>query len=178
MRYEVVALVADTHGVLLPATEAACQLADSLILHAVLLDGNCTTCKQQYRRLLPSFTVIVLQTRPPPGVALSHGGFPPNEPPALESLISQEKPDIVVFGHSHQPRVEIVGSRIYINRPKRFKLPQCMALLVVSAEDVSSECEVSPPSPSHQIETSSCHATDTQEISRTDLERFWQTQFT
>ena len=46
--------------------------------------------------------------------------------------------DVVVFGHSHRPRVETIKGVLYLNPgsagPRRFNLPVTLAILEVSAK--------------------------------------------
>ena len=52
------------------------------------------------------------------------------------AFLEREQPDICVFGHSHQPKVEWLGKTLLFNPgsagPKRFKLPRCLGILVLA----------------------------------------------
>ena len=52
------------------------------------------------------------------------------------TFLEREQPDICIFGHTHQPKVEWFGKTLLFNPgsagPKRFKLPRCLGLLVLA----------------------------------------------
>ena len=52
---------------------------------------------------------------------------------SLKERIAREKPDVVVFGHTHKPFAETIGGVLYFNPgyagPPRFGLPRSVALL-------------------------------------------------
>jgi predicted phosphodiesterase len=51
--------------------------------------------------------------------------------------------DVIVSGHSHVPKIETVGSTLYINPgsagPRRFKLPITLAILELLSDGLRSE---------------------------------------
>jgi hypothetical protein len=53
-------------------------------------------------------------------------------------FLDREGPDICVFGHTHQPKVEWLGKTLLFNPgsagPKRFKLPRCLGILVLARQ--------------------------------------------
>jgi putative phosphoesterase len=58
----------------------------------------------------------------------------------VQFLLAAEKPDLVLTGHSHQPRLAERDAVIYVNPgsagPKRFKLPRVAGWLDVGASSV------------------------------------------
>src|SRR5207245_9707222 len=52
---------------------------------------------------------------------------------SLRSRIARERPDAVVFGHTHKPFCETIGGVLYFNPgyagPSRFGLPRSVAIL-------------------------------------------------
>ena len=67
-------------------------------------------------------------------------GNPHRLPQYLEKKILRIQPHVVVFGHSHQPYMERIGSILFFNPgsagPKRFHLPRCLGLLEIEGEEV------------------------------------------
>lgn len=61
----------------------------------------------------------------------------------LEELIARERPDVIVFGHSHKPFCERIGGILYFNPgyagKSRFNLPRSMALLHCTASGIRAE---------------------------------------
>src|SRR6185369_15114714 len=51
--------------------------------------------------------------------------------------------DVIIFGHSHVPKIDTVGGVLYLNPgsagPRRFKLPITLATLEVTAEGIRPE---------------------------------------
>ena len=49
------------------------------------------------------------------------------------AFLRREQPDICIFGHTHQPKVEWLGKTLLFNPgsagPKRFKLPRGLGFL-------------------------------------------------
>jgi predicted phosphodiesterase len=49
------------------------------------------------------------------------------------AFLDRERPDICIFGHTHQPKSEWLGNTLLFNPgsagPKRFKLPRGLGLL-------------------------------------------------
>jgi putative phosphoesterase len=58
------------------------------------------------------------------------------------AFLDRERPDICVFGHTHQPKKEWLGDTLLFNPgsagPKRFKLPRGLGLLRLSGTEVKS----------------------------------------
>lgn len=62
---------------------------------------------------------------------------------AIQRRIQREQPDVVVFGHTHRPYCQRLGSTLYLNpgyagRP-RFALPRTVAILHTGGNDVRTE---------------------------------------
>ncbi len=59
------------------------------------------------------------------------------------AFLDRERPDICVFGHTHQPKVEWFGKTLLFNPgsagPKRFKLPRGLGILVLAEKGVTSK---------------------------------------
>lgn len=66
-------------------------------------------------------------------IHVSHG----NElgSPAPDALVRRYRADVIVYGHTHRPRVEHVGSTLVVNPgaagPRRFNLQPSVALLEI-----------------------------------------------
>lgn len=61
----------------------------------------------------------------------------------LQRRLEREKPDVVVFGHSHRPFNEMIGSTLYFNpgyagKP-RFGQPRSVAILHCDAQTIRAE---------------------------------------
>ena len=61
----------------------------------------------------------------------------------IREAIDREAPDVVVFGHSHQPHNEVIGRTLYVNpgyagKP-RFRLERSVALLHIEADGMRVE---------------------------------------
>jgi uncharacterized protein len=56
------------------------------------------------------------------------------------AFLEREQPDICVFGHTHQPKIEWLGKILLFNPgsagPKRFKLPRCLGIFVLARQDI------------------------------------------
>jgi putative phosphoesterase len=144
-----VGLISDTHGLLRPEVIDALQ-GVALILHAgdvgdsaVLAElemiapvkavwGN--TDGWDLRRLLSEVVDVELEGRK---VTVTHGhqlGSP--TPRAIASRYPDA--ELVVFGHSHQPVIERVGSVLAVNPgsagPARFNLPITVAIAMLTKD--------------------------------------------
>ena len=57
------------------------------------------------------------------------------------AFLDREQPDICIFGHTHQPKVEWFGKTLLFNPgsagPKRFKLPRGLGVLVIARETMA-----------------------------------------
>jgi uncharacterized protein len=62
-------------------------------------------------------------------------GDPHHLRPGVQRKISGVKPDVLIFGHSHQPFLQQIGSTLFFNPgsagPKRFSLPRCVGFLEI-----------------------------------------------
>ena len=140
-----IGVIADTHGLFDPAILRHFKGVDR-ILHAGDI-GKISVIRQLQtiapvtavsgnvdghgRRGYPSERIVRLGGR---RIALRHilyeGGKLTKEGRAF---LERELPDICVFGHTHQPRVEWFGKTLLFNPgsagPKRFKLPRGIGLL-------------------------------------------------
>jgi uncharacterized protein len=103
-----------------PVTAVSCNIDD---------DGQCG---------FPSEVVIELAGR---RIAIRHilykGGKLTKDGRAF---LDHERPDICVFGHTHQPKIEWFGDMLLFNPgsagPKRFSLPRGIGLLTIQRETV------------------------------------------
>jgi putative phosphoesterase len=61
----------------------------------------------------------------------------------MEKEIIRIQPQVVVFGHSHQPFIERLGSVLFFNPgsagPKRFHLPRCLGFLEIESGRVEAK---------------------------------------
>ena len=145
-----IGVIADTHGLFDPAIRRHFRGVDH-ILHAgdigdrsvieqleqiapvTAVSGNVDGYEQSG---FPSETVVTLfGTR----VGLRHvvyeGGKLTRDGRAF---LDREQPDICIFGHTHQPKVEWFGKTLLFNPgsagPKRFTLPRCLGILVFARQ--------------------------------------------
>ena len=62
---------------------------------------------------------------------------------AAHQVIETERPDILIFGHSHRPYRERVGGTLLFNPgsagPRRFKLPRTVGRLTLAPDRVEAE---------------------------------------
>ncbi len=62
---------------------------------------------------------------------------------SLQRRLERESPDVVVFGHTHKPHDETIGSTRFLNPgyagKQRFNLPRSVALLHCETEEVRIE---------------------------------------
>lgn len=61
----------------------------------------------------------------------------------LRERLERENPDVVIFGHSHEPYCETIGRTLYLNpgyagKP-RFRLPRTVALLECRGQEILTE---------------------------------------
>ncbi|WP_373048516.1 metallophosphoesterase family protein [Vulgatibacter sp.] len=60
-------------------------------------------------------------------------GKPEKLLPAARQAIEQAAPQLVIYGHSHKPAIEVRDGRLYVNPgscgPRRFSLPRSIAIL-------------------------------------------------
>jgi putative phosphoesterase len=146
-----IGVIADTHGLFDPAIRRHFRGVDH-ILHAGDIgkrsvieqleqiapvtavsgnvdDGQCGS---------PSETVIKLAGR---RIAIRHilyaGGKLTKDGRAF---LEREQPDVCVFGHTHQPKIEWFGATLLFNPgsagPKRFKLPRGVGILALTKQGI------------------------------------------
>ncbi len=148
-----IGVIADTHGLLDPAVLRHFQGVD-YILHAGDIGDRAVITRLE--RLAPVTAVS--------GNVDGYGrsGFPPETVVALggrrigirhilyeggrltregRAFLDRERPDISVFGHTHQPKTEWYGPTLLFNPgsagPKRFKLPRAIGLLMITHEGIT-----------------------------------------
>ena len=147
-----IGVIADTHGLFDPAIRRHFKGVDH-ILHAgdigdqsvveqleqiapvTAVSGNVDDEEQSG---FPSETVIELAGC---RIAIRHilyeGGKLTKDG---QAFLDRERPDICVFGHTHQPKVEWFGKTLLFNPgsagPKRFKLSRGLGLLRLCAAEV------------------------------------------
>lgn len=150
-----VGIIADTHGLFDPAILRHFQGVDRII-HAgdighprvirqleeiapvVAVAGNVDDAGLIG---LPLETVVELAGR---RVAVRHivyeSGSIRND---ARIFLEREQPDICIFGHTHQPTVERLGTVLLINPgsagPKRFRLPRGLGILTLTAAGIHPE---------------------------------------
>ena len=133
-----VGLISDTHGKMRPEALlalAGCEvifhagdvcgsavledLATVALCHAVA--GNCDAD--------PELPLTVLQEIGGVRFLIHHGHLPVD--------VARFRPDVVVTGHTHVPKIEQVGPMLYVNPgsagPRRFNLPVTVARLTIRA---------------------------------------------
>ncbi|MEY3828444.1 MAG: hypothetical protein RL636_145 [Verrucomicrobiota bacterium] len=133
-----VGLISDTHGKMRPEALlalAGCEvifhagdvcgsavledLATVALCHAVA--GNCDAD--------PELPLTVLQEIGGVRFLIHHGHLPVD--------VARFRPDVVVTGHTHVPKIEQVGPTLYVNPgsagPRRFNLPVTVARLTIRA---------------------------------------------
>jgi hypothetical protein len=63
--------------------------------------------------------------------------------PVLQKRLIREKPDVVVFGHTHKPFQETIGGTLFFNPgyagKQRFTLPRSLAILHCEANGIRAE---------------------------------------
>ncbi len=144
-----IGVVSDTHGLFDPKLTALFAGTD-VILHAGdvcgqdVLDqlaaiapvraicGNCDVAPLSVA--LPAWRTEVIAGR---RILIVHDlGKPERMTSAASSRVANERPEIVISGHSHQGRIEIRGGILFVNPGsagrKRFRLLRSAALLSVT----------------------------------------------
>lgn len=62
---------------------------------------------------------------------------------AARDVLETERPDILIFGHSHRPYRQQLGGTLLFNPgsagPRRFKLPRTVGLLTLTRSEVEAE---------------------------------------
>ena len=68
---------------------------------------------------------------------------PHNPSDNLKSLMAKERPDVVMFGHTHEPFCERIGGTLFFNPgyagKQRFNLPRTIALMHCNAKELHHE---------------------------------------
>jgi putative phosphoesterase len=147
-----IGVIADTHGLFDPAIQRHFRGVDH-ILHAGDI-GNRSVIKQlekiapvtavsgnvddDEQSVFPSEAVIELAGL---RVAIRHilyeGGKLTKEG---REFLEHRKPDICIFGHTHQPKIEWFGKTLLFNPGsagrKRFKLPRGVGTLVLTGQGI------------------------------------------
>ena len=147
-----IGVIADTHGLFDPAIRRHFRGVDH-ILHAgdigdqsvieqleqiapvTAVSGNVDDDEEN---VFPSEAAIELAG---PRIAIRHilyeGGKLTKEGRAF---LDRDRPDICVFGHTHQPKTEWLGKTLLFNPgsagPKRFKLPRGVGILVLTKQGI------------------------------------------
>jgi uncharacterized protein len=150
-----IGVIADTHGLFDPAILQHFQGVDHII-HAGDIGGGSVI--EQLGAIAP----VTAVSGNVDGYELS--GFPPETVIELASFriairhilfeggkltregrmfLEREQPDICVFGHTHQPRIEWFGKILLCNPgsagPKRFRLSRGVSLLHLAKAEVESQ---------------------------------------
>jgi uncharacterized protein len=123
-----IGVIADTHGLIRPEALEALKGVD-LILHAGDIGGDHVL--EALRAIAPVEFVrgnndndTGYETKIIGRILLTHI--------FREELLATDA-DIIVFGHSHTPRNEVVGGKLLFNPgsagPRRFKLPVCLGVI-------------------------------------------------
>jgi len=145
--------IADTHGLFDPAIRRHFKRVDH-ILHAgdigdwsvieqleqiapvTAVSGNVDDGKQSV--FPPEAVIDLLGLRVAVRHILYEGGKLTKDGRAF---LDREGPDICVFGHTHQPKVEWFGKTLLFNPgsagPKRFKLPRGVGILILTREGIT-----------------------------------------
>ena len=137
-----VGVISDTHGLLRPEALRALRGSD-VVVHAGDIGGR--EILEMLQTIAPVLAVRGNNDREPwtrglpVEVALDLGGVPVAIVHDLNTLTpaAAEGAVVVVCGHSHQPRKDVVGGVLYFNPgsagPSRFRLPISMGRLDVVA---------------------------------------------
>jgi hypothetical protein len=127
-----IGVIADTHGLIRPEALAALQGVD-VILHAGDIGG--AHVLDALREIAPVTSVrgnnddddgyeIARVTIGGRHILLTH---------IFREALLDEDADVIVFGHSHMPRNEVVGGVLLFNPgsagPRRFKLPVMVGMI-------------------------------------------------
>jgi len=70
-------------------------------------------------------------------------GQPSRLKPTIKAQLASLQPDVVIFGHSHQPLVQRLGTTLFLNPgsagPKRFSLPRCLGILLIENREAQAK---------------------------------------
>jgi uncharacterized protein len=147
-----IGVIADTHGLFDPAIRRHFKGVDH-ILHAgdigkrsvieqleqiapvTAVSGNVDDSKQSR---FPDEVVIELAGR---RIAIHHILYEGGKlTEGGRAFLQETQPDICIFGHTHQPKIEWFGKTLLFNPgsagPKRFSLPRGIGLLAIQREKV------------------------------------------
>ncbi len=152
MSRHLIGLIADTHGLVRPEVHRALEGVE-VILHAGDVGGE---------EVLAELSAIapvraVAGNTDPPGASqlpfelihnagglsihVSHGHELGS--PSPEKLIARYDSDIIVYGHTHEPRLQRLSGRLVVNPgaagPARFRVVPSVALLTI--DDAEAEVE-------------------------------------
>lgn len=149
-----IGVIADTHGLFDPAIRRHFKGVDHILHAGDIGDQSVVEQLEQIAPVtavsgnvdddehsgFPSETVIELAGR---CIAIRHilyeGGKLTEDGRAF---LDRERPDICVFGHTHQPKREWLGDTLLLNPgsagPKRFKLTRGLGLLRLSGAEIKS----------------------------------------
>ena len=146
-----IGVIADTHGLFDPAIRRHFRGVDHIIHAGDIGDRSVIEQLEQIAPVTavsgnvddgqcgsPSEIVIELAGR---RIALRHilfeGGKLTKDG---QAFLDRERPDICVFGHTHQPKVEWLGKTLLFNPgsagPKRFKLPRGVGILALGKQGI------------------------------------------
>jgi uncharacterized protein len=142
-----IGIISDTHGLLRPEAERRLAGVDHIV-HAG--DIGRPEIVGELRRIAPVTAVRGNVDRSewarqyPDTTLVSLGGKSVYVLHDLKTLhMDPAAIDVIVSGHSHVPKIETVGSTLYINPgsagPRRFKLPITLAILELLSDGLRSE---------------------------------------
>jgi putative phosphoesterase len=145
----IIGVISDTHGLLRPEAEERLAGVEHII-HAgdigspeitqrlaeiapvTAISGNVDT--QPWPQAFPHWEVVTLADRT---IYVIHDRGDLDMDPAAAGF------DLVISGHSHQPKTETVGGVVYLNPgsagPRRFKLPITLATVDLNASPLRPE---------------------------------------
>lgn len=135
-----VGLISDTHGLMRPEALRALRGAD-LIVHAG--DVGAPQVLSALEAIAPVTAIRGNIDRGPWAASLPEttvvevGGYRLQVLHDVKTLELEPGIDVVIAGHSHQPRITREGGLLFVNPgsagPRRFSLPICVALLRLRA---------------------------------------------
>jgi putative phosphoesterase len=156
VKERIIGVISDTHGKFdsnLPRLFKACDH----ILHAGDIGDLCVL--HQLEKLAPVTAILgnIDEGNLPPDFQLEQSlqlygihifilhilGNPRHLNAPLRQKLEKMAPDVVIFGHSHRPLLEKIGSVLYLNPgsagPRRFSLPRSVGLLKVRGPEFNAE---------------------------------------
>lgn len=147
----IVGLISDTHGLIRPQALQALAGAD-MILHAGDVGGQ--TVLTALQSVAPVEAVFgntdPLDGSLPERLRLVLGGLSVHVShghelgsPTPDKLLRKYDADVLIYGHTHKPLIEIHGSRLVINPgaagPRRFNLKPSVARLRIEGREARAE---------------------------------------